>query len=101
MIGALREYLIGGIKTTIPLHLAVLHNKNFVNGRVTTSFIEKNEILKSVKKYYSQRRKELTNGQKVMIVTTAAAKYMEKKNSGYNKPNAWVMSGRQELMENS
>jgi len=101
MIGALREYLIDGIKTTIPLHLAVLHNKNFVNGRVTTSFIEKNEILKSVKKYYSQRRKELTNGQKVIIVTTAAAKYMEKKNGSYNKPNAWVMSGRQELMENS
>jgi acetyl-CoA carboxylase biotin carboxylase subunit len=101
MIGALREYLIDGIKTTIPFHLAVLHNKNFVKGKFTTSFIEKNDILKSVKKYHSKKRKELANGQKVIIVTTAAAKYMEKKNKSYNKPNAWVMSGRQELLENS
>jgi acetyl-CoA carboxylase biotin carboxylase subunit len=101
MTGALGEYLIEGIKTTIPFHLAVLHNKNFSKGKFTTSFIEKNEILKSVKKYYGQRKKELTNGQKVIIVTTAAAKYMEKKNKSYDKPNAWVMAGRQELMENS
>ena len=44
MIVALKEYLIGGVKTTVPFHLAVLHNKNFVKGKVTTSFIEKNEI---------------------------------------------------------
>jgi len=102
MRGALKEYLINGINTTIPFHLAVLHNKNFVKGKVTTSFIEKNDIIRSVKKYSGQKRKELANGQKIILVTTAVSKYMEKKN-GYsnNKPNPWVMSGRQELMENS
>ena len=100
MKGALKEYLIEGVKTTIPFHLAVLHNKNFVNGHVTTSFIEKNDIIKFVKKYCGQKRKELTNDQKTILVTTAVAKYMEKKNHN-NKPNPWVTAGRQESMENS
>jgi len=99
MKGALKEYIIEGIKTTIPFHLAVLHNKNFVNGRVTTSFIEKNDIFKSVNKY-CEKKKKLTNGQKRIIITTAVARYMEKKGSYNSKPNPWVMAGRQELMEN-
>ncbi len=100
MKGALREYLIEGVKTTIPFHLAVLHNKNFVKGHVTTSFIEKNDILKSVKEYSRKKRKEITNGQKTILVTTAVSRYIEKKNHN-NKPNPWVAAGRQELMENS
>ena len=102
MRGALKEYLIEGIKTTIPFHLAVMHNKTFVKGKVTTSFIEKEDVMNFVKKYSGQKKKELANGQKVILVTTAVSKYIEKKN-GYNnnKPNAWVTAGRQELMENS
>jgi acetyl-CoA carboxylase biotin carboxylase subunit len=99
MRGALKEYLIEGVKTTIPFHLAVLHNKNFVRGRFTTAFIEKDAILKFVRKYSGQKRKELTNGQKIILVSTAVSKYMEKKTSN-NKPNAWVIAGRQEAMEN-
>jgi acetyl-CoA carboxylase biotin carboxylase subunit len=100
MIGALKEYLIEGVKTTVPFHLAVLHNKNFVKGRVTTAFIEKNDIIESVKKYCWQR-KGMTNGQKKIIITTAVSKYMERRNGHNNKPNPWVMAGRQELTENS
>jgi acetyl-CoA carboxylase biotin carboxylase subunit len=99
MKGALKEYLIEGVKTTIPFHLAVLHNKNFAKGGVTTSFIEKNDILRSVKKYSGKKHNELTNGQKTILVTTAVSKYMEKKNHN-NKPKPWVVAGRQELMEN-
>jgi len=95
MIGALKEYTIDGIKTTIPFHLAVLHNKNFVKGKFTTSFIKNNDILKYVKKYSVQKRKELTKEQKVILVSTAVSRYMEKRNPN-NKPNAWVMAGRQE-----
>jgi len=98
---ALHEYLIEGVKTTIPFHLAVMHNNNFVKGDVTTSFIEKNNILKCVKEYCWEKESKLTREQKVIIVTTAVSKYVEKKNQSYNnKPNAWVMSGRQELMQN-
>jgi acetyl-CoA carboxylase biotin carboxylase subunit len=97
---ALKEYLIGGVKTTIPFHLAVLHNKNFLKGKFTTAFIEKNDILKSVKKYYGKKHKELTNGQKTIIITTAVSQYMKKKNKFNNKPSSWVTAGRHELMQN-
>jgi len=36
---ALCEYLVRGIKTTIPLHRAILRDPNFQDGRVTTSFL--------------------------------------------------------------
>jgi len=99
MKNALKEYVINGVKTTIPFHLAVLHNKNFLKGNVTTSFIEKNNILNCVADYCWDEKKELTKEQKIIIVTTAVSRYAEKKNLN-NKPNPWVTAGRQELMEN-
>jgi len=38
---ALEEFKIEGIKTTIPFHLKVLENEQFINGNFDTSFIEK------------------------------------------------------------
>jgi len=100
MNGALNEYLIEGIETTIPFHMAVLHNQNFIKGRITTSFIRKFKILESVKKFTKQKKKNLTTNQKMIIVSTAVSKYYEKKH--YNdKPTSWISAGRQELMENS
>ena len=97
---ALNEYMIDGVQTTIPFHLAALHNKNFIKGRITTSFIEKNDILQEAKSYSTQKKKELTKEQKIILVTTAVAKYIErKKPMQNNKPNQWAMAGRQELME--
>lgn len=39
---ALNEYIIEGIDTTIPFHLQVLENEVYLNGKVTTKFIEEN-----------------------------------------------------------
>jgi acetyl-CoA carboxylase, biotin carboxylase subunit len=39
---ALNEYFIEGVKTTIPFHLRVMDNKDFVGGDFSTDFIEKN-----------------------------------------------------------
>jgi acetyl-CoA carboxylase biotin carboxylase subunit len=41
MLRALDEYVIEGVKTTIPFHKRVLANQQFQRGRVTTSFVEK------------------------------------------------------------
>ncbi|NLK62579.1 MAG: acetyl-CoA carboxylase biotin carboxylase subunit [Fusobacteria bacterium] len=38
---ALREYIIEGVKTTIPFHLRVLDNEKYVKGEYSTDFIEK------------------------------------------------------------
>lgn len=41
MARALDEYIIEGIKTTIPFHKRIMSNKDFFEGNIDTSFIEK------------------------------------------------------------
>ena len=38
---ALREFMVEGIKTTIPLHLDIFQNSAFIEGHVDTTFIER------------------------------------------------------------
>ncbi len=42
---ALREYMVGGVKTTIPFHRQILKHPQFVAGEFDTRFIEKNPEL--------------------------------------------------------
>lgn len=37
---ALSEFKVEGIKTTIPFHLKVLRHEKFIEGDVTTKFLE-------------------------------------------------------------
>jgi acetyl-CoA carboxylase biotin carboxylase subunit len=41
---ALEEYVIDGVKTTIPFHLKLMENKRFIEGNVTTKFLEEEDI---------------------------------------------------------
>ena len=41
MARALDEYIIEGIKTTIPLHKAIMANKDFIEGNIDTSFLDR------------------------------------------------------------
>jgi acetyl-CoA carboxylase biotin carboxylase subunit len=41
MARALGEYQVIGIKTTIPLHRAILQNPEFRKGKYSTGFLEK------------------------------------------------------------
>ena len=38
---ALEEFVIEGIKTTIPFHLKVLEDPRFISGNFDTGFLEK------------------------------------------------------------
>ena len=40
---ALREYLVDGIKTNIPLHLQILDDPQFVAGQFSTNFLQRFE----------------------------------------------------------
>lgn len=44
MFRALSEYVIDGIKTTIPLHLQLMRNEDFINGNFNTKFMETFEL---------------------------------------------------------
>jgi acetyl-CoA carboxylase biotin carboxylase subunit len=37
---ALQEFVIEGIKTTIPFHIALMDNPTFKSGKFTTKFLE-------------------------------------------------------------
>ncbi len=43
--GALNEFVVEGIKTTIPLHLKILNDPDFISGNFNTDFLEKGTIL--------------------------------------------------------
>ncbi|CAF2077194.1 unnamed protein product [Rotaria magnacalcarata] len=45
MVRALTEFRIRGVKTNIPFLLNVLHHKQFLEGSITTSFLDENPIL--------------------------------------------------------
>jgi acetyl-CoA carboxylase biotin carboxylase subunit len=40
---ALREYLVDGIRTNIPLHLKILHDPDFIRGDYSTGFLKRYE----------------------------------------------------------
>ncbi len=92
---ALDEFIIKGVETTIPFHKAVLNNKNFIRGKISTNFLTENRILEKLKE--NKKKKSLSKKEKIIIVTTAVSKYFEEK--GLREENAWVISGRKELMK--
>ncbi|RMF89799.1 MAG: acetyl-CoA carboxylase biotin carboxylase subunit [Methanobacteriota archaeon] len=47
---ALYDYIITGITTNIPLHMAVITSEAFRKGELSTNFIEENNILEEMKK---------------------------------------------------
>jgi len=50
MLRALDEFIVEGIKTTIPLHKKILQSDLFRSGRFDTSFLEKSRILQKFSK---------------------------------------------------
>tara|TARA_X000000950_G_C13625106_1_gene541026 strand:- start:531 stop:746 length:216 start_codon:yes stop_codon:yes gene_type:complete len=41
---ALDEFVIEGVKTTIPFHQQLMRNEDFLNGKYTTKFMESFEL---------------------------------------------------------
>jgi acetyl-CoA/propionyl-CoA carboxylase len=54
MKNALSEFTIEGINTTIPIHQTIIEESNFINGNISTDYIEKYNIIEKMK----QKRKE-------------------------------------------
>ncbi len=83
---ALDEYLIGGIKTNIAFHKAVLSHRDFINGDYDTTFVDKyiEEIKEDAKK---------TTKEELAIIATAvhyfSAKQPEKIATAKMRCNKW------------
>ncbi len=97
---ALSEFIIEGVKTTIPFHQSVLSNRQFLRGNVTTSFIENNKIIEELK-VLKPKKEIIPKDKKVIVITTAVSQYLAKKQQSINnksKVNPWIMAARQEAM---
>ena len=64
---ALREYAIGGVKTNIPFHLAVMGNERFVHGGLGTHFIEQETGLAAETRRMAEQTQNL--GEKLSTLT--------------------------------
>ncbi|MBI2541941.1 acetyl-CoA carboxylase biotin carboxylase subunit [Candidatus Woesearchaeota archaeon] len=96
---SLDEFIIEGVNTTIPFHRLVLGKRQFLRGNITTSFIENNNLMEELKGTREMKKEELPKEKKVLIVTTAVAQYLAKKQHGNSRRiNPWVMAARQESM---
>jgi pyruvate carboxylase subunit A len=84
---AISEYIILGIKTTLPLHYAIMNNRQFVEGNTHTHFLQEEHILSTLERY---RRDEETRmqtlagsfgqGKKVAAISAAVNMYLQPKN---------------------
>jgi acetyl-CoA carboxylase, biotin carboxylase subunit len=93
---ALREYEVGGIKTTLPFFREIIEDEEFQKGNLDTGFISR----------WQKRRKtpEISETEKDLAIVAAALAYAENKKSaaGEAKNNGssqsrWVMVGRMQM----
>jgi len=72
-------------------------NKNFIKGRLTTHFIQNNDVVKILSRKKA-RKKELSKKETTLLVTTAVAKYLENKPSNHKQTN-WATAARKDFIQ--
>lgn len=83
---AISEYIILGIKTTLPLHYAIMNNQQFVDGNTHTHFLQEEHILSTLDRYKRDEETRMQTlagsfdqGKKVAAITAAVNVYLQKK----------------------
>lgn len=83
---AISEYIILGIRTTLPLHYAVMNNKQFVEGNTHTHFLEEEHILSTLDRYTRDEETRMQTlagsfeqGKKIAAVSAAVTMYLQQK----------------------
>ena len=86
---ALSEYIILGVKTTIPFHKAILRNPNFISGDLNTHFIDqyKNGIESEMVNVIAEDLKStFMPSKKIAAISAAVGSYLNTaKNQQMNK----------------
>ncbi|MBC7932796.1 MAG: ATP-grasp domain-containing protein, partial [Rubrivivax sp.] len=101
---ALSEYVVGGIKTTLPFFREVMRDEEFIAGRLDTGFIARfNERRRAAQ---DSRAEEMSDDETVrrdMAAIAAALAYTESGQGGSQQqqaqapPSRWKMAGRATL----
>jgi pyruvate carboxylase subunit A len=83
---AISEYIILGIKTTLPLHYAIMNNQQFVEGNTHTHFLQEEHIMNTLERYKRDEETRMQTlagsfeqGRKVAAITAAVNMYVQQK----------------------
>jgi pyruvate carboxylase subunit A len=83
---AISEYIILGIKTTLPLHYAIMNNQQFIEGNTHTHFLQEEHIGKTLERYKLDEEARMqtlagsfSQGNKVAAITAAVNVYLQQK----------------------
>jgi pyruvate carboxylase subunit A len=83
---AISEYIVLGIKTTLPLHYAIMNNQQFIEGNTHTHFLQEEHILKTLERYKRDEETRMQTlagsfdqGKKVAAITAAVNMYVQQK----------------------
>lgn len=83
---AISEYIVLGIKTTLPLHYAIMNNQQFIEGNTHTHFLQEEHILKTLERYKRDEETRMQTlagsfdqGKKVAAITAAVNMYIQQK----------------------
>jgi pyruvate carboxylase subunit A len=83
---AISEYIILGVKTTLPLHYAIMNNPQFVYGNTHTHFLQEEHILNTLDRYVRDEETRMQtlagsfqHGKKVAAISAAVNIYLQQK----------------------
>jgi len=84
---AIYEYVIIGVKTTLPLHHAIMHNSHFISGDTHTHFLQEEHIQKNLARYVREEETRiqtlaasLRQGKEMAAITGAVSVYLQSQN---------------------
>ncbi|UCC33514.1 MAG: acetyl-CoA carboxylase biotin carboxylase subunit [Candidatus Bathyarchaeota archaeon] len=98
MKNALNEYVVEGIRTTMPLHKAILNDERFRRGKIHTNFIQE--------RMSSLMAEDEFEGEKIAALSAVLAAYLSDRQEGLalvpqrsaKGVSAWKMAARRALM---
>jgi acetyl-CoA/propionyl-CoA carboxylase len=95
MRNALDEFVIEGINTTIPLYKTIMNDEHFINGDLSTDYLDRYSIIEKMKKELkaknSDRQKRLLPAVASAIIQTEYIKQPSKRD--HSVQNAWKFGG--------
>jgi pyruvate carboxylase subunit A len=83
---AISEYVILGVKTTLPLHYAIMNNAEYIAGNTHTHFLLEEHIAKTLERYQRDEEARMQTlagsfeqGKKIAAISTAVNVYLQGK----------------------
>ena len=90
MSNALDEFIIDGINTTIPLYKTIMNDSHFINGDLSTDYLDRFSIIEKMNGEIKNKFKD-KDGTKVLPGVAAVmlhSEYVKLNSNRSNNPNA-------------